>query len=141
MKKNLVIVVGIVALVVGLAGGYFIGKGSVPQTQFAQFGQNGQNRFPGGRTAGMTGQNGGFVSGQIINMDNQSITIQTRDGSSKIIFYSASTEVMKSVQGSGSDFSAGEQVTVTGSANSDGSITAQSVQIRPATPPSAPKPN
>jgi len=141
MKKNLVLIVGIVALVVGLVGGYLIGKGSAPQSQFGQFGQNGQSRFPGGRANGITGQIGGFVSGQIINMDDRSITVQIRDGSSKIVFYSSSTEVMKSVQGSGNDFSSGGQVTVTGSANSDGSITAQSVQIRPAATSSAPKSN
>jgi len=38
---------------------------------------------------------------------------------------------MKAAQGSMSDLSIGENVTVTGVTNSDGSITAQSVQVRP----------
>lgn len=134
MKKNLLITVGIVALVVGLAGGYFIGKGSAPQSQFGLAGQGG--RFAGrtNGTAAGQGQNGGLVSGNIINKTDNSITVQSRDGSSKIVFFGSSVEVSKFVQGAASDLSTGETVTVAGTANSDGSINAQTIQIRPAMP-------
>jgi hypothetical protein len=134
--KNKLIIVGIVALVVGLAGGYLVGKRSAPQGQFGQLGQNGQGRFPGGRTGGTAGQiqSGGFITGNIISKTDNSVTIQSRDGSSKIVFFGSSAEVSKFVQGAVSDLATGETVTVAGTANSDGSINAQTIQIRPAMP-------
>lgn len=129
-------IVGAIALIVGLAGGYFIGKGSAPsqsayglpgQGQFAQGGANGTRR-------GAQLQSGGFITGDIIAKTDNSITVQSRDGSSKIIFFGSSAEVSKFVQGASSDLLTGETVTVSGTANTDGSINAQTIQIRPAAP-------
>ena len=78
------------------------------------------------------GANGGnFAIGQIISQDNTSITIKTQDGSSKIVFFSGSTQIGKLAQGSSSDLSIGEQVMINGQSNADGSIAAQNIQIRP----------
>ena len=84
-------------------------------------------RGAGGR-AGM----GGFVTGEIILKDATSITVKMQDGSTKIVLLGTSTPVLKSTLGTDADLVNGANVAIMGAANSDGSVTAQSVQIRPA---------
>lgn len=124
------VIVGIVLVALGFFGGMQYGKGVSGTASLLQqrTGQGGGNFGMGQR--GSIGQNADFAGGQIIAKDDKGITVKLRDGSSKIVFISGATPVMKSVDGSVSDLTIGEQVTVQGSANSDGSITAQSVQIR-----------
>jgi hypothetical protein len=53
------------------------------------------------------------------------------DGSSKIVNISPSTTYSKTDTGSKSDLKTGIRVAAIGSPNSDGSVTAQNVQINP----------
>jgi hypothetical protein len=86
----------------------------------------------GGQYGGIAARGGGGVSGTIISMDATSATIQLPTGGSKIVFFTDSTDVGKSVSGTKTDLAVGEQVSAVGTPNQDGSITAQSIQIRPA---------
>ena len=96
---------------------------------------------PGGRGAysmndgGMGGRRGGgFANGTILSMTPTSITISLQNGGSQTIYFTNNTPIMKSVAGIPTDLQIGQNITVTGTANADGSLAAQSVSIRPARP-------
>jgi hypothetical protein len=90
--------------------------------QSGRGGSQGFNRGPNG---------GGFVGGELISKDDKSITVKTPDGSSKIVFFSESTNIGKSTDGSLSDLNIGQQVMVSGDNSTNGTISAKSIQIRP----------
>ena len=121
----------IVVALISFYAGTMSGSKPAPQAGFG--GQYGASQSGGVRSAGRGGM-GGFVSGSIVSIDQNSMTLNTQNGSSKIVFFATSTEVMKSAVGSISDLSANTNVVVTGSTNADGSVTASSIQIRPARP-------
>lgn len=138
MKNKIVMVVAGVIVIAGVSfyGGMRYGKSSAQPAQ-------GMGRF-GDLTAmqqrtGQQGQRGAFAgggaSGEIVSMDNQSITLKLRDGGSKIVFISSSTKIMKLTDGALGDLASGAQVVVSGTANPDGSVTAQSIQLRTELPP------
>lgn len=127
----------VVALVI-VAGGSFYGGmqyqsgKDVAATATAAASAAGSTRraFTGtgaGRTAGA-----GATIGTVLSVDNQGLTIQSRDGSSKVVFITPSTAVQKMVDGSMSDVAAQSNVTIMGATNSDGSITATAIQLRDA---------
>ncbi len=91
----------------------------------------------GGRAAGFRpgtqgrGVGMGFMAGEVVSKDTSSLTLKLTDGGSKIIFFSTSTQIGKMAQGSADDLSQGTTVTVNGTTNSDGSVMANMIQIRP----------
>ena len=126
----------VVAGGVGFYGGTLYGQSSSANSR-ANF--NRQGGFEAGMIgAGQRGngapQNSDFSGGEIIKKDNNSITVKLNNGSSQIILFSDTTKVTKSAEGSAADLTVGGQVIITGSKNQDGSLTAQSIQIRPALP-------
>lgn len=140
MSKNIIIgaVIGIIAIG-GLSffAGTKVASSGPESTRGGNFPAGAQGGFQqmgggmgmnGGQRGGGQG-GGGFVAGEVISKDAQSITIALQDGGSRIIFVTENTPVNKTVSGTAADIVVGEQVVVTGSTNQDGSVSAQSIQI------------
>lgn len=125
MKKYSVHIIWAVIVIVALVGGIFYGKSSVPSGTASRGAYASSTRGGFGRAAG-----GGFVSGQIISVDSSSIMVSLPNGSSQVVFYSNSTQVMKPTIVPASTLTAGTRVMIGGTANSDGSLTAQSIQVQ-----------
>jgi hypothetical protein len=127
MKKNIVITIIVVIVVGGLAfwGGMYYGQTTAKTAQSAAAGQFRQ------RTGNNFARGGGFSSGSIIAKDATSITLQLASGGSEIVLYSGSTQIGQFVQATPGDLQIGQTVTVMGQTNSDGSLTANNIQIRP----------
>lgn len=132
-QKNIAIVaiIGLVLIAGSFAGGMAYGKkrATVDRTglpgQFAGMGVRGAGaRQNGGAFAGAT-------AGEVLSKDANGLTVKLRDGGSRIVFMTPSTTVLMATQGTQENLKVGDQITVIGSANTDGSVNAQSVQIRP----------
>lgn len=80
-----------------------------------------------GRGAGMMG--GGGVSGEVTAKDSTSLTIKMQSGSTQTVYYSDSTKVYQDASASLSDLAVGDSVSVSGTPNSDGSVTAETVRL------------
>jgi len=124
-NKNLIIMI---LLLVIVGGGAFFAGMKYQQRNVARqfFGQM------GGRQ-GVSTNRLGFrpVNGEIIAADEKSITVKLQDGSSKIVIVSETTQINKAEQATKEDLKIGEKVAVFGQENSDGSLTAQNIQINP----------
>lgn len=127
-----IIIGAIIVVAISFFAGMKYGEGAQSNTRSTMAAFNGR----AGQFGGIGGQrgsraNGGFVSGSILSKDSNSIVIKDNAGGSKIVFLTSSTTVMKTSAGSLADLSTGTQVVATGNPNSDGSINAESIQIRP----------
>jgi Domain of unknown function (DUF5666) len=135
MKQN-IIIVAVVTLLIGGGAGFFGGV-AFQKNQRPQFTQSGNGNF-GGRTGNGTanGANrvrngGGAVAGEIIASDASSITVKIADGSSKIVLMTGTTNINKATEGAKSDLTVGARVAIFGTTNTDGSVTAQNIQLNP----------
>lgn len=142
-KKTIATFVAIVGVVGAGAfyGGVKYGMGKnvsgADRSQFAgrqggmQNGQGSQNqRTVGSGKQGTGGADSGFSGGEIISKDDKSVTIKTKDGGSKIVYFSDATSIGKETSGATSDLAVGQQVMINGKTNTDGSVAAQNIQIR-----------
>jgi len=156
MKRWLIPVVAVVVVAIGV-GAFFGGRaatGGTPSPAAAMkvlqnltTEQRAALTQSGGGTGTATGAPSGtgpegagsnMTSGSIVSSDANSMTIKLTDGSTKIVLYADSTTISVSKDGSSSDLTAGQEVRVNGTTNSDGSITATNIQCGTAaagTPP------
>jgi len=100
------------------------------QQRLQELGANASVGLRGGLGGGGGQQGGGFTAGEIIAKDDKSVTVKLQAGGSKIVFLSGSIEITKFAAGALSDIEIGKNISVSGTVNSDGSITAQSIQLR-----------
>ncbi len=132
MSKTLLIIHGVTVVVAGSAFYSGMKYGQANMASGLQQRMTGGG-FGNGRTGNRSGGNN-TVAGDIIAKDATSITVKLRDGGSKIVFYAGSTDIGKSVPGTSDDLAIGKTVMANSTPNQDGSVTAQSIQIRPAHP-------
>lgn len=148
IKLNLAYVIGIsvLVLILGFLGGMQYQKSQLVKNNQGMFIGNTQNmrNFSGNntgvrtqRTSSMTGNfnstmpknNNGLIIGEISSVDDNTITIKTKDGSSKIIIYSTNTNINKSTQGEKEDLKTGVNINVFGKSESNGTVSANNIQI------------
>ncbi|MGB7958168.1 MAG: DUF5666 domain-containing protein [Minisyncoccia bacterium] len=124
MKKYSVHIIWAVIVIAALVGGIFYGKSSGSPASKGTSVATARGGFA------RTGSGGGFVSGQIISVGANSMTVSLANGNSQVVFYSSSTQVMKPTIIPPSTLVAGTRVMIGGAANSDGSLTAQSITVQ-----------
>jgi len=144
MKKILPVAIIIAILLVG--GAFYAGiKYSGTQRPAAADWQKGVNNFAKGAPGAGQGLNSGraagagMISGEVIAKDDKSVTVKIKDGGSKIVIFAASTTVTKTAAGTMDDVAVGANVMIAGKTNADGSVTAETIQIRPDIAPSTQK--
>lgn len=123
-------------MVILVSAGSFYGGMKYQQTTTPAFsGQPGQGfgmrqNMNGETPTGSTGMMRP-IAGEIISADANSITVETEDGSSKIVIISSKTNINKAETVTVEELKKGTTVSVFGSANEDGSVTAQNIQLNP----------
>lgn len=124
-NKNIFLVLGLLILI---SAGAFYGGMKYQESKSSTFSRQGGT---GARQS--QGNRMGFrpVSGEIISADEKTITVKLQDGSSKIVLFSDKTTINKADVATKTDLKAGVKVVVFGSTNSDGSVTAQNIQLNP----------
>jgi len=143
MKKNILIIVGVVGFVLLVGAGGFWGGMTYQSNQNSQaqarfFEQRGQPPSDGEMPAGMqppSGEQmgGGFrggngTMGEVKSIEENTLTLSTAQDV-KTVNLSDSTKIVKSVEGTTEDLLPGVRVMVTGETDEDGNITANQITI------------
>lgn len=76
-------------------------------------------------------RNSRAVTGEILSVDDKGMTVKLPDESSRIVLFSKKMSINKAQQATISDLKTGETVAVFGTDNSDGSVSAQNIQLNP----------
>jgi len=106
--------------------------------RFSQNFDNRQLRGQGQGTGRNQNQNGdfrgnGMLVGEIISRADNSLTIKTPNNGDKIVIIPQSASVTKSSSASAEELVVGKTVGVFGTSNSDGSLTAATIELDPRT--------
>ncbi|MGH2466426.1 MAG: DUF5666 domain-containing protein [Candidatus Limnocylindrales bacterium] len=135
------IAAGLVAAIVvaglGFAGGYTVGKGATPSPSLGAggngvFGNGTFGRGANGRAGGAFARGGGgATAGTITDVAPDQLTVALAAGGAKLVLVDGSTKVTKvsSTAQALTDLTRGETVTVIGTTNPDGSVTAMSIVV------------
>ncbi|MBN1659674.1 MAG: hypothetical protein JXA93_14810 [Anaerolineae bacterium] len=147
MNQVVKIVLGVI-LVVAIAAGSFYGgmvygQGQaqasvpVPGSDTSDWVASGQG-MPAGMPQGMPGDagqrgsrdaQGGMISGEIVSIDDDQLTLQDSSGKEIQVYVTDTTLIQKQADVTVADLEEGETVIVSGSQGTDGSITARMVQV------------
>lgn len=136
-QKNIITILIIVIIVIAPASFYggikYAGKRATAaqDARGARFPGAGRQGAPGAMDANNRMRGGGLVNGEVLKIDDKSITVKLADGGSKTVYLSEATNINKFADGTKNDLQIGVNVMINGSANQDGSVMAQMVQIRP----------
>ncbi len=145
MNKNQI---GAMVLIAGILG-YFIGVNfplgkkidNLPNQQGFKNQNENQLNNQGRTNSQRLGQRSGGannasglrpVNGEIIAVDDKSITVKLQNDTSKIILLDSKSSINKTATATVADLKIGEKIAAFGTENSDGSLTAQNVQLNPA---------
>ena len=131
------IIISLVTLIIGFAGGFIYQKSKTPS-----FARNGQFQTAGGNHSNRSGNGNSMPSqrissketiGEITSVDSSSITVKTPDGGSKIVMISDSTTVNQATKVDKTNLKAGSQVSISGDQNTDGTVTGKIINLNSAT--------
>lgn len=132
MNKNIILVI---VLIIVMGGAGFFGGVKYQQDKVPRMGQFGRNENSLNNRnqidIGQKRMGNGQIVGEIVSVDEKTMTVKMTDGSSKIVLLSENTAVSKSTEAQKSELKAGVRVAVLGTPNTDGSVTGQNIELEP----------
>lgn len=116
----------VAAIAIGLFGGILIGHSSASATNASV--NSGFGAAPGGTGTGTGTRTGGnLTSGTISSISGDVITLKLTDGTTVKVNTSSTTKVTKSDTAAVTDLATGDKLTVVGTTDSSGNVTATTV--------------